>query len=111
MTQATTPVRRAALTVRRLLAILVSRMRRAFGGLMRLVLYDQFGELTRQTERLGSASVESITYLGGELKAMDERLDAIERELAAIRELLERSGPAASASHDADEVASGPTSG
>jgi hypothetical protein len=111
MMEATTPVRRAVLAVRRLLAILVSRLRRAFGGLAHLVLHDQLGDLSRQTQRLGSASVESLNYLGGELEALDERLSAIEQELAAIRALLERSGPASVPTREADEVASGPPSG
>lgn len=111
MTEATTPARRAVLAVRRLLAILVSRMRRAFGVLAYLVLHDQLGELSSQTQRLGTASVESVTHLGGELEAVDERLAAIEEELAAIRALLERSVPAEAGSREADEVASGPPSG
>ena len=31
-----------------------------------------------------------MTHLGGEVRALDQRLAAIERELAALRELLER---------------------
>ena len=110
MTEDTTPTRRATLAVRRLLSILVSRMRRAFGGLVRLVLHDQFGDLSRQTQRLGSASVESVTYVGRELQALDARLSAIEEELAALRALLERSGSAPDGPREADEVASGPPS-
>ena len=109
MTEATTHTSRAALAVRRLLSILVSRLRRAFGGLVVLVLHDQLGDLSRQTQRLGSASVESVTYLGSELKALDERLSTIEHELAAIRAALERSS-ASAGSPEADEVASGPPS-
>ena len=105
-------MRRAVLAVRRLLSILVSRLRRAFGGVVTLVLHDQIGDLSRQTQRLGSASVESVTYLGGELKALDERLTRIEEELAAIRGALERGAPAQGERVDApDEVTSGPTSG
>jgi hypothetical protein len=89
-----TPLRRATLAARRLLSILVSYLRRAFGGLASLVLHDQFGDLSRQTQRLGSASVESVTYVGGELKALEERLSAIETELAELRKLLERSDSA-----------------
>jgi hypothetical protein len=105
-------VRRAVLAARRLLSILVSRMRRAFGGLTALVLHDQLGDLSRQTQRLGAASVESVTYLGGELKALDERLSRIEDELAAIRRMLDRGGDASRGPIDApDEITSGPTSG
>jgi hypothetical protein len=110
--EATTPVKRAVLALKRLFAILTSRLRRAFGSLVTLVLHDQMGDLSRQTERLGSATVESVTYVGGELKALEERLSAMEQELAAIRSLLERSTRDADAPLEApDEVASGPPSG
>ena len=102
-----TPVRRVSLAVKRLLSILISRMRRAFGGLLQLTLHDQLGDLSRKTERLGSASVESVTYLGNELRAFDERLARIEAELAALRELLDRP----ESPERSDEVASGPRSG
>jgi hypothetical protein len=91
MTEATTPVRRAVLAVTRLAAILVSRLRKAFGGLLALVLHGQLRDLSRQTQRLGAASVESMTYVGGELQALDERLSRIEEELAALRAALEES--------------------
>ena len=82
-------MRRAGLTVRRALAIFVSRLRRAFGGLLTLVLHGQLRDLNRQTQRLGAASVESMTYVGGELQTLDERLSRIEEELAALRAALE----------------------
>ena len=85
-------MRRAVMAVRRLLASFVSRLRRAFGGLLTLILHGQLRDLNRQTQRLGAASVESITYVGGELQALDERLSRIEEELAAIRAALEESG-------------------
>jgi hypothetical protein len=107
MMETNTPVRRVSLAVKRLLSILISRMRRAFGSLLQLTLHDQLGDLSRKTERLGSASVESVTYLGNELRAFDERLARIEAELAALRELLDRSG----SPERTDEVASGPRSG
>lgn len=87
-----TPAQRAVLTMRRRLATFVSRLRRAFGGLLTLLLHGQLRDLSRQTQRLGAASVESITYVGGELQALDERLSRIEEELAAVRAALERSG-------------------
>jgi hypothetical protein len=107
----TTPARRAVLALKRLLAIFTSRLRRAFGSFVTLVLHDQIGDLGRQTERLGSATVESVTYVGGELQALDERLTAIEEELAAIRSLLERPTRQSEQQLEApDEVASGPPS-
>jgi hypothetical protein len=92
MTEATTPERRTTLRVRRMLATFVSRVRRAFGGILTLLLHGQLRDLNRQTQRLGAASVESMTYVGGELQALDERLSRIEEELAALRETLEGSG-------------------
>jgi hypothetical protein len=84
---------RAVLAARRMLATLVSRLRKAFGGLLALVLHGQLRDLSRQTQRLGAASVESMTYVGGELQALDERLSRIEEELAALRAALEGSRP------------------
>jgi hypothetical protein len=110
--EATTPTRRAVLALKRLFAILTSRLRRAFGSFVTLVLHDQIGDLTRQTERLGSASVESVTYVGGELQALEERLSAIEKDLAEIRALLDRSASDSAEPLEAPEqVASGPPSG
>jgi hypothetical protein len=97
MTEATTPTRRAVLAVRRTLATIVSRLRRAFGGLLALVMHGQLRDINRQTQRLGAASVESMTYVGGELQALDERLSRIEEELAALRAALEESRPEAPA--------------
>jgi uncharacterized coiled-coil DUF342 family protein len=108
--EATTPARRAVLALKRLLAILTSRLRRAFGSFVTLVLHDQMGDLSRQTQRLGSATVESVTYVGGELKVLEERLSAIEEELAAIREMLERSASASEPAEAPEKVPSGPPS-
>ena len=108
--EATTPARRAVLALKRLLAIFTSRLRRAFGSFVTLVLHDQIGDLSRQTQRLGSATVESVTYVGGELKALEERLSAIEEELARIREMLERSGSDSESVEAPEKVAPGPPS-
>jgi hypothetical protein len=108
--EATTSARRAVLALKRLLAILTSRLRRAFGSFVTLVLHDQMGDLSRQTERLGSATVESVTYVGGELKALEARLSAIEEELASIREMLEPSATDAESVEAPEKIASGPPS-
>jgi DNA repair exonuclease SbcCD ATPase subunit len=55
-----------------------------------LVFRDRLRHIDQQTERLGSASVEAVTHLGSEVRALDQRLAAIERDLAALRELMER---------------------
>ena len=100
----TTPAQRAILVVRRLLATFVSRVRRAFGGVLTLILHGQLRDLNRQTQRLGAASVESITYVGGELQALDERLSRIEKELAAVRVALEGSGDLPQEHAESDQV-------
>jgi len=112
MMESTTPVRRVGLALKRLLSILVSRLRRVAGSLLQLTVHDQLGDLSRQTQRLGSASVESVTYLGTELRALDERLSRIEDDLAARRELLDRPGSSPSESPErSDDVRTGPRSG
>jgi hypothetical protein len=100
----TTPAQRAILTVRRLLATFVSRVRKAFGGVLTLLLHGQLRDLNRQTQRLGAASVESITYVGGELQALDERLARVEKELAAVRAALEGSGGVPQERAESDQV-------
>jgi hypothetical protein len=100
----TTTAQRAILAVRRLLATFVSRLRRTFGGVLTLLLHGQLRDLNRQTQRLGAASVESITYVGGELQALDERLSRIEEELAALRAALEESGGVPQEPAESDQV-------
>ena len=107
MTDDMTPVRRVSLAFKRLASIAISRMRRAVGGLLQLVVHDQLGDLSERTERLGSASVEAVTYLGDELRAFDERLSRIESELAALRELLDQPGSPAEQVEHSDQVTSG----
>jgi uncharacterized protein (UPF0335 family) len=104
MTEETTPLRRAGLSVRRLLAGLLSRLRSAVGGVFAVVFHGQLRDLNRKTERLGAASVESMTYVGGELHALDERLSRIEEELAALRAALEESGAARQERAEPDQV-------
>ena len=104
MMEETTPLRRPVLAARRLLATLVSRLRSVFGGLFAIVLRGQLRDLNRQTQRLGAASVESMTYVGGELQALDERLSRIEEELAAVRAALEESGGAGKERAESDQV-------
>lgn len=93
MNESTTPVRRVSLALKRLVAIFVSRAKRALGSLLALVLHDQLGDLSRQTQRLSSASVESIAYVGSELRALDARLSRIEEELAALRRAIGDTAP------------------
>jgi uncharacterized coiled-coil DUF342 family protein len=105
MTEPVTPAQRATLNAKRLLSILVARIRRVLGMLLQVVERDQLRVLTHETRRLSSASVESVTFLGGELKTLEERLARLEEELAAIRGLLEERGSTAESESEQDEVA------
>jgi hypothetical protein len=80
----------AVSVLQRALVGVLSALRRMLSTINQVVFRDRLGDIDRQTERLGSASVEAVTHLGGEVRALDQRLAAIERELAALRELLER---------------------
>jgi hypothetical protein len=91
------PDKRATLSLRRVLAAILGTVRRVLGSVFQIVFHDQLREIKGQTQRLGSASVESATYLSSEVRALDQRLEAIERELAELRALLERNGGSASA--------------
>ncbi len=82
--------KRAVFVLQRALVSVLSAVRRVLGSIYQVVFRDRLGDIDRQTERLGSASVEAVTHLGSEVRALDQRLAAIERELAALRELLER---------------------
>ena len=89
----------AVSALQRALVGLLSALRRALSTINQVVVRDRLRDIDRQTERLGSASVEAVTHLGGEVRALDQRLAAIERELAALRELIER-GERSSAEDD-----------
>jgi predicted phosphoribosyltransferase len=78
------------IALQRALVGLLTALRRIFGAVYQVVFVDRLRHIDRQTSRLGAASVESVTHLGSEVRALDQRLAAIERELAALRELLER---------------------
>jgi hypothetical protein len=107
-----TPSNRISVAIKHAVAIGVALVRRAFGTVMHIAVHDQLADIRNQTERLGSASVESITYVGGELNRLDERLNRIEAELAALREAVDRGSPSpAEDSEPAGEVASGQHSG
>jgi hypothetical protein len=95
---------------RRGLAAILAAVRRVLGSLFQIVFHDQLRDIKRQTQRLGSASVESATYLGSEVRALDQRLESIERELAELRALLERDGSLPPA-EDSDEIAAPPRAG
>ena len=89
----------AVFVLQRVLVGVLSAVRRVLGSIYQLVFRDRLRAIDQQTERLGSASVEAVTHLGSEVRALDQRLAAIERELAALRELIERRDRT-SAEHD-----------
>jgi hypothetical protein len=76
--------------LRRVIAAILGAVRRVLGSVYQVVFRDRLRDIDQQTERLGSASVEAVTHLGSEVRTLEARLEAIERELVALRELLER---------------------
>jgi hypothetical protein len=82
-------VKRALSSIKRLVARLFHGIRRLAGAFVQFAQRDQLDELKEQTRRLGSASVEASVYTHGELKAIEERLAGVERELAALRRAVE----------------------
>jgi hypothetical protein len=81
---------RPTLALRRGIVAILGGIRRVLAGVFQVVFKDRLSDISEKTDRLGSASVESVTYLGGEVRSLDQRLAKIESELAALRELLER---------------------
>lgn len=77
------------LALRRAVAAILGAVRRVLASIFQIVFKDRLSDISEKTDRLGSASVESVTYLGSEVRALDARLARIEGELAALRELLE----------------------
>jgi hypothetical protein len=80
----------AVSALQRAIVGLLAAIRRALSTVNQVVFRDRLRHIDQQTERLGSASVEAVTHLGSEVRALDQRLAAIERELVALRELMER---------------------
>jgi hypothetical protein len=101
----------AFLALRRGLAALIGGVRRLLAGVFQIVFHDRLRDISQKTDRLGSASVESVTYLGGEVRALDQRLARIEAELAALRETLESRAGAAAPEEGAEEVPARPPAG
>jgi hypothetical protein len=81
---------RDLVAARRILAILLARIRKLIGTLLQAVQGNQLDRIEHETRRLGSASVESVTYIGGELQGIGERLSRVEQELSALRRQLDQ---------------------
>ena len=78
-----------------------TKLRRLIGlGAQGVAQRDQLYALKVQTERLGTAAVESSTYASWEMQALrdqisavDDRLAKMERDLAELRQLLKEHEP------------------
>jgi DNA repair exonuclease SbcCD ATPase subunit len=81
-------LRRIRFLVRRFVLIFASRMRRAFGVAAQNLQRDELGELRKETRALGSASVESVSHMGAELREINERLSKLESDIEALRGML-----------------------
>jgi hypothetical protein len=92
-------------------AAILGAVRRVLAGIFQVVFNDRLRDISQKTDRLGSASVESVTYLGGEVHALDQRLAAIERELAALREMLESRQRGAASEEGSEQVPAPPPAG
>ena len=99
------PDNRVTLTLRRGVVAILGAVRRVLGSIFQVVFNDRLRDISQKTDRLGSASVESVTHLGSEVRALDQRLARIEDELAAIRELLEQRS--AEPATDPDKISAG----
>ena len=95
----------------RAVAAIAGAVRRVLAGIFQIVFNDRLRDISQKTDRLGSASVESVTYLGGEVHALDQRLAAIERELAALREMLESRQGGAASEEGSEQVPARPPAG
>jgi hypothetical protein len=92
-------------------AAILGAVRRVLASVFQVVFNDRLRDISQKTDRLGSASVESVTYLGGEVRALDQRLARIEAELAALRDLLESREGTAAPEGDAEQVPARPPAG
>lgn len=95
---------RPTLALRRAIVAILGALRRVLASIFQTVFKDRLRDISEKTDRLGSASVESVTYLGSEVRALDARLARIERELAALRESLEGREPTSDSAEDPAEI-------
>jgi hypothetical protein len=85
--------KRALLAVARIPLAILAGIRHLLGRIFQLFFRDQLGDLNRQTQRLGAASVEAAGYVGYELEALNRRLTRLEDELAALRDAVASGEP------------------
>jgi hypothetical protein len=103
--------KRVASALRRGVAAILGAVRRVLASVFQIVFNDRLRDLSQKTDRLGSASVESVTYLGSEVRALEERLSRIERDLAAVRQLLESREGSSGSAEDSEQVPARPSAG
>jgi DNA-binding FrmR family transcriptional regulator len=97
---------RVTLALRRSVVTILGAIRRVLASIFQVVFNDRLRDISQKTDRLGSASVESVTHLGSEVRALDRRLARIEGELTALRELLERRERTSEPAEDPEEIRS-----
>jgi hypothetical protein len=105
------PQNRVTLALRRAVVTILGAVRRVLASVYQVAFRDRLRAIDEKTDRLGSASVESVTYLGSEVQALDQRLAKIEAELVALRELLERREGSSESAEDPDGIPAGPSAG
>jgi len=93
------------------IAAILGVVRRVLASIFQVVFNDRLRDISQKTDRLGSASVESVTYLGSEVHALDQRLADIEAELAALRELLESRPDPTGSTQGSEKVPARPPAG
>lgn len=98
-------------TLGRVVAAVLGAVRRVLASAFQVVFSDRLRDISEKTDRLGSASVESVTYLGGEVRALDQRLAKIERDLAVLRKLLEDREASPPSTEEAEEIPARPSAG
>jgi hypothetical protein len=86
------PQRRLLSLLGRALRYLMFRIRTTLGLLAQTLQRDELNELRIDARALGSAASESISHVGAELREINERLAALERDVEQIGRLLEQQG-------------------
>jgi hypothetical protein len=86
------PQRRLLSLLGRALRYLLFRIRTTLGLLAQSLQRDELHELRIDARALGSAASESISHVGAELREINERLTALERDVDRIARLLEQQG-------------------
>lgn len=86
------PERRLLSLIGRAIRHLLFRIRTTLGILAQNVQRDELHELRIDARALGSAASESISHVGAELREINERLAALERDVDRIARALDQHG-------------------